>query len=285
VLTSLAEIEEWLGHIDASEAAAEEAALVAESSGDAQVLADALRSLAWVAHWRGEHKGAVVMEERALEVATALDERRRLAALHDLGVFQAVLGLKDEARSTLRSAAEGAHDVGDLELETGAAANLADLDLYARDFASAYQSFRTALEGRRTIDPHPAVFVGLGWAALGLERRQEAREAFGEALELSIDAGMTSRYEFIRAVTGVALAAEAADARQAARLRGAAARLGEIAESTPHDEDRELDRFFEQSLIAALGQHEYANEQALGSEMTLDEVIEVARSLGGRIGQ
>jgi predicted ATPase/class 3 adenylate cyclase len=283
VLTAVAEVEEWLGHIEAAQAAAQEAAALAESSGQTQILGDALRVLAWVAHWRGEDERAVAIEERAVDVAAGLDERRRLVALHDLGVFQTVAGLRDEARSTLRRAAEGAHAVGDLELESAAAASLADLDLHGQDFASAYHGFRTAVDSRRTIEPHPGLLVGLGWSALGLGRRQEAREAFGEALELSIDAGMTSRDEFIRAITGLALAAETADARRAARLRGAGARLGEIAEFTPLREDRELDSFFEQPLITALGQGAYANEQALGSAMTLDEAIRLARSLLNRV--
>jgi hypothetical protein len=44
-------------------------------------------------------------------------------------------------------------------------------------------------------------------------------------------------------------------------------------------EDSELDCFFEQPLIAALGEEEYANEQTLGAVMTLEEIVRLARSL------
>jgi hypothetical protein len=99
-LTSLAEVEEWLGHIDAAEAAAREAALLGESSGQAQELADALRSLAWVAFLRGEREEAVTIGERAVDVAASVDEQRRVVALHDLGAFQSSAGRTEEARRT-----------------------------------------------------------------------------------------------------------------------------------------------------------------------------------------
>src|SRR5262249_32023562 len=77
-LTSLGEVEEWLGHVDAAGAAAEEAALLGEATGQAQVVADALRELAWVAFLRGEREEAVAIENRALELASSVDERRHL---------------------------------------------------------------------------------------------------------------------------------------------------------------------------------------------------------------
>jgi predicted ATPase len=280
-LTSLAEVEEWLGHVGAAEAAAQEAALLGESSGQAQVLADALRSLAWVAFLRGERDEAMTIEERAVDVAATVDERRRAVALHDLGLFQTFAGRKEDARRTLRSAAESARVFGDASLETDAAANLALLDLYARDFASAYQGFRSILASYRTIDQHsnPSGLVSLGWAALGLDRRQEAREAFGEALDLLVDAAMTSTYDFARAITGIAVAAEAADATLAARLRGAGARLDEAGEFTLPSEDGELDRFFEQPLLNTLGAQPYRNEMARGETLSLEETIDLAQSL------
>ena len=281
-LTSLADVEVWLGHVDAAEAAAQEAALLGESSGQAQVLADALRSLAWVAFLRGEPEEAVTIEKRAVDVAATVDERRRLVALHDLGLFQSSAGRTEEARRTLRSAADSARAIGDASLETDAAANLALLDLYARDFASAYQGFRSAHARHRTIDQHSiqeSGLVSLGWAALGLDRRQEAREAFGEALDLLVDAAMTSTYDFARAITGIALAAEPADARLAARLRGAGARLDEVGEFTLPPEDRELDRFFERPLLDSLGAETYENEHARGETMSLEEAIDLAQSL------
>ena len=121
--------------------------------------------------------------------------------------------------------------------------------------------------------------MGLGWAALGLDRRHEAREAFGEALDLLVDAAMTSTYDFARAITGIALAAEPRDARLAARLRGAGARLDEVGEFTLPSDDRELDRFFERPLLDTLGAETYENEHARGETMSLEEAIDLAQSL------
>jgi tetratricopeptide (TPR) repeat protein len=281
-LSSLADVEVWLGHVDAAEAAAQEAALLGESLDQAQVLADALRSLAWVAFLRGDHEEAVTIEEGAVDVAASVDEQRRVVALHDLGLFQSFAGRTEEARRTLRSAADSARVIGDASLETDATSNLALLDLYARDFASAYRAFRSVLASKRTIDQHSiqeSGLVGLGWAALGLDRRQEAREAFGEALDLLVDAGMTSTYDFARAITGIALAADAADARLAARLRGAGAQLDEVGEFTLPSDDRELDRFFERPLLDTLGAETYEKQLARGETMSLEEAIDLAQSL------
>jgi predicted ATPase/class 3 adenylate cyclase len=281
VLTSLGEVEEWLGHVDAAGAAAEEAALLGEATGQAQVVADALRELAWVAFLRGEREEAVAIEKRALDVAATVDERRHLVALHDLGLFQAYAGLKDEARHTLRCAADRARIIGDAGVESDAHANLALLDLYARDFGSAYQGFRSALASHHAIERHskPSGLVGFGWAALGLDRRQEARNAFGEAVDLLVDASMTSTYDFARAITGTALAAEAAEPRLAARLRGAGARLDEVGEFTLPPEDRELDRYFERPLLDALGAETYEEEHVRGETLSLEDTIDLARSL------
>jgi hypothetical protein len=121
--------------------------------------------------------------------------------------------------------------------------------------------------------------VGLGWAALGLDRRPEAREAFGEALDLLLDAGRTSSWDFPRAITGIGLAAEAADAPLAARLRGAGARLDEAGEFTVPPDERELEQFFERLLLDMLGPQTYKEELAHGETMSLEETIDLAQSL------
>ena len=280
-LTSLADIEEWLGHVDAAEAAAREAAQLGESSGQAQVLTDALRNLAWVAFLRGEHEEAVIIEERVVEVASSVDERRRVVALNDLGIFQTHAGRKEDARRTLRNAADGARAIGDASLAADSTANLAVLDLYARDFASAYEASCSAHATYQSMDEQfqPGGLADLGFAALGLGRRQEAREAFGEALDFLVDAAMTSSYDFARAITGIALAAESADAWLAARLRGAGSRLCDLGEFTLPPDDLELERFFERPLLDRLGAETYEVEHARGEAMSLEETIELAQSL------
>ena len=123
------------------------------------------------------------------------------------------------------------------------------------------------------------VRLGLGWAALGLDRRREARVAFGEVIELLVDAARTAHYEFALAIAGMAFAAEAKDAQPAARLRGASVRLHQVGEFTPPADDLELVRFFERPLIDTLGVEAFTEEQAAGAAISLDETIEVSRSL------
>ena len=74
---------------------------------------------------------------------------------------------------------------------------------------------------------------------------------------------------------GIAIAADTADARSAARLRGAVNKLDEP--SSPRQV--QLERFLEQRLIDALGADEYANEQALGAGLDTDDAIDLARTL------
>jgi hypothetical protein len=214
-------------------------------------------------------------------IVASVDEQKRLLALHDLGGFQMAAGRTDEAREALRVAIDGARAIGYATLEVDGAIALAEMDLRARDFASAYQGFRSALARKRRIDPTTPErgLLGLGWAALGVDRRREARIAFGEVIELLVVAARTSHYEFALAITGMAFSAETKDARPAARLRGASVRLHEVGEFTPPADDLELVVFFERRLIDMLGADALAEEQAAGAAMSLEEAIEVARSL------
>jgi predicted ATPase len=281
VLTSLADVEERLGHLQAAEAAAQEAVLLGEASGQARVLAEALHNLAWVTFRQGDAEEAATIEERAMLIVAPVNEPERLLALHDLGGFQLAAGRREEAREALHAAIDGARAIGYATLEVDGAIALAEVDLRARDFASAYEGFRLALARKRRIDPTTPErgLLGLGWAALGVDRRREARVAFGEVIELLVDTARTSHYEFALVIAGIAFAAEVKDARPAARLRGASVRMHEVGEFTPPEDDLELVSFFERRLIDMLGAEALAEEQAAGAAMSLDEAIELARSL------
>ena len=118
----------------------------------------------------------------------------------------------------------------------------------------------------------------LGFAALGLGRRSEAREAFTASLDLVLSAD--TRYDALpETLIGIALAADTADARSAARLRGAVNKLDEP--SSPRHV--QLERYLEQRLIDALGADEYANEQALGAGLDTDDAIHLAPALARQI--
>ncbi len=117
----------------------------------------------------------------------------------------------------------------------------------------------------------------LGFAALGLGRRSEAREVLAESLDLVLSAD--TRSDALPAtLIGIALAADTADARSAAQLQGAVNKLYEpITRGTPRF--LELERYLEQRLVDALGADEYASEQAFGAGMDVDEAIDLARTL------
>ena len=82
----------------------------------------------------------------------------------------------------------------------------------------------------------------------------------------------------------IALAAEPDDARSAARLLGAVDAVRQNARLTAQQIELELRRRFEPPLIDALGEEEWAREQAAGAMLTLEEAIELARTLATQPG-
>ncbi len=148
-----------------------------------------------------------------------------------------------------------------------------------RDFEAAYVVAASALEKVRAIgDFYRSIDARkvLGFAALGLGRRSEAREAFAESLDLVLAAD-TGHDGLTKTLAGIALAADMADVRSAAQLQGAVNKLKEAITRSPRF--FQLERYLEQPLIDALGADEYANEQALGAGMDIDDAIDLARTL------
>ena len=77
----------------------------------------------------------------------------------------------------------------------------------------------------------------------------------------------------------MALAAEPGDARSAAHLLGAVASVRQSGRLTAWPGELELRRRFERPLIDVLGEHDWAREQAAGATLTLEEAIQLARTL------
>jgi hypothetical protein len=102
-------------------------------------------------------------------------------------------------------------------------------------------------------------------------------------LELASGSGRTFRPEVALAVSGLALSLEPADFRQGARLRGAitAHRVTHGLKSRMSGRNDELESRFEQALMDALGREAYESERATGAAMSLEETIELTRSLAG----
>ena len=278
LLEHLSDLEWRLGQLDSAESHAQEAVTLAEESGERRTLAFALRGLAWVASGRGEYDEAIRAITRVLEEA-ADDEWVRAIALSDLATFQMEVGRDEEARQLFHEATKALQATENEAHQAITSMCLAHLELYVRDFEAAYVVAASVLEKARAIG---GVYVGtgarmvLGFAALGLGRRSEARAVFVESLDLALAAD--TRFDALPdTLTGIALAADTADARSAARLQGAVNEMDEASIRTPRF--LELERYLEQPLIDALGADEYANEQALGAGMDRDDVIDLARTL------
>ena len=150
--------------------------------------------------------------------------RRRVAevvVLADLASFQIDAGRDEEARHMLQEASRGLRQTGDEANHASTSIYLAYLELYVRDFEAAYLVAASVLEKVREIgDGYRAIGASsaLGFAALGLGRRSEAREAFAESLDLVFAADRTEG-ALTEALAGIALAADMTDPRSAAHSK------------------------------------------------------------------
>jgi tetratricopeptide (TPR) repeat protein len=248
------------------------------SRGERRTLAFALHDLAHIASRRGDFDEAIRLLTRVLEEA-ADDEWLRSIALDGLAAFQIDAGRDEEARRLLHEASRGLQATED---EANQAINeiaLAHLKLYVRDFEAAHRVAASVLEKARAMGDDYRVLgarYALGLAAVGLGRRSEAREVFAKSLDLVLAADRTEG-ALMDALTGIALAADTADAPSAARLQGAVNTMEEASTRSPRF--LQLERYLAQPLIEALGADEYANEQALGAAMDTDDAIDLARTL------
>ena len=166
------------------------------------------------------------------------------------------------------------------ELDT--AALLAQFDLDAHEYEAARTGLSSALESARRLHHYPLeteILRDLGHALLGLERRSEAQATFANLLDIATEQEAKPSIPLFAALAGIALAANPADMRQAARLRGAVDSQRRTAKHANAPRSEQLERHFEQPLIATLGEETWAQEQAVGATMTLEKAITLARSL------
>ena len=275
----LSDAELLVGHLDASEAAARESLRLAEPASD--VRAYALLGLTMVAGVRGEPEEAVRLGREVLDEIDALDDRRRITTRMDVASVFRDVGLREEARALYVQASDEARRLGNAFRVHMVDANACWLDLLERRYDAAAAGFRSAVEAARHLGHAPweaDAFRGLGVAMLGLRRREEARAAFSASLEI-LATDPTPNIDLTSTLMWAALAADPAEASSAARLAGAAAAARENARLTGWRPEPELRRRFEQPLIDALGEDEWAREQAVGATLTLEEAITLARTL------
>jgi predicted ATPase len=277
LLGALTDIEFLVGDLQAAEAAAHESLRLTEP-GD-EFHARALLDLATIAAFLGEPKEAVRLGRDALAEIDAVEDRPGFRV--DVGNVFAAAGLIVEARATYVQASDEARRLGDPLLIAGADGNAFGLDLLEQRYDAAEVGLRSVVEVLRSLG-HASFEAGylrwLGFALLGLGRRSEARAAFMSSLEV-LAADTSPNFQLTATIGGIALASELADVRSAARIAGAVAAVRKRARLTEPPKELELRRRFEQPLIDALGEDGWAREQAAGATLTLEETIELARTL------
>jgi predicted ATPase len=285
IVIRLAELEMRLGHREAAEAADREVAALVGPDTYPHWLA--VVGLSFHALHRGDAEEAVRLGRQAVEEAESLDDRSRVNAIGNLASILIEAGRTEDARSALERFIHEARRCGFMVFEGFGLADLGRLNLLARDYGPSRAAYTAALTELRRLG-HKAAEMdsleGLGLASLGLGQRREAGIAFAAMLELALAGTRTHSADIARALSGIALAADATDADRAARLRGAVAGLNRDANvvmSAYFQAGDELESRFEYELVTVLGEEVWEDEKAAGSRMTLEEAIALARSLCG----
>jgi predicted ATPase len=283
-LARLAEMRERLGDLEGAGAAAAEALRLSAPATNARGVALLIMSAREVD--RGNVDEGIRLARQAVEDAEGTDALRHVMSLGDLGETLVQAGMHDEARAVMVEAVDEARRNGLEANVTWGSAQLGILDLVEGDYESACSALTAARVNARSVGIYSfeaELLFGLGYAQLGLEARPDARATFSELLELASGSGRAIHPEIALAVSGLALSLEPADFREGARLRGAitAHRVAHGLKSWMSGRNDELESRFEQPLIDALGQGAYENERATGAAMSLDETVELARSLAG----
>ena len=275
----LSDLEFIVGDLDASEVAARSSLRLAEPGSEFHTYA--LAGLAMVAASRGEPEEAVRLGREVLQGIESLDEQLRPGFRVDVAVVFAEAGSREEARATFGQASNEARRLGNPFLIALADGNAGWLDVHEGLYKSAAASFRSLLELVRSLG-HAAWEAeglrGLGIALLGLGERAEARAALTSSLEI-LATDPTPSVELTATPLWIAFAAEPDQTRSAARLVGAVDAIRQNARLTARQIELELRRRFERPLIEALGEEEWAREQTAGATLTLEEAIELARTL------
>ncbi len=284
LLEHLAGAEESLENLDAAEEAGRRAVAAAQVAGRQDLLVQALRESAWIIARRGRSDDALQLIRRAADMAARLDDQTRLSTIHDLGALLGEAGQGDEAREVFQQTIELGRGLGDTFIEISVLIQVGFIDLHERRFDEAQGRFSSALDQNRQIGHYGADTLGrwgLGYALLGVGQRRQAASTFAHALDFVLGAPQPVQGHLGVIASGIAHTAEPEDAGAAARLRGAIGTLR--AQRGWHDDPRnlEIEQFFDQRLIEALGQEAWGQEREAGAAMSLDETIALARSLVG----
>ena len=279
-LARLGEMYERMGDLDGAGRVAAEALTLSAPKTNARVVALLIMSAREVD--RGNVDEGIRLARQAVEDAEGTDSVRHVSTLGDLGETLVQAEMYDEARAVMVEAVDEARRNGLEANVTWGSAQLGILDLIEGDYESACSTLTAARTSAQSVGVYSfeaEVLFGLGYAQLGQGARGDARAAFSDLLELA--SGSAVQPEVALAVSGLALSLEPTDFRDGARLRGAitAHRAAHGLKSWMSGRNDELESRFERPLIAALGQRAYETEWATGATMSLEQTIELARSL------
>jgi hypothetical protein len=188
-------------------------------------------------------------------------------------------GRVDEARVTLRRAADEGNRVGHAIAEMYIWHNLGWLELGEREFDASRAALGQAMDLNRRIVDHNIArsgLLGLGYAELGLGHARDARAHFAAMLDLVLATRNLIPADVAHAAYGIALAAAPARSRDSVLLRRGvnALRDREGLRSDPDVEAIEL--AFTERLGGGEPNDAGADAPAMSSD---DEVVELARSL------
>ena len=275
----LADVEMFVGNVDAMEAAAQETLRLSDAGDDVHAIA--LLHLAFAATRQGRNEDAIRYGRQVLHEADALNPDRRLWLRGDVASVFADVGQIEEARTLTREVRDESRRSGDDIGATMLSANLAQFDLSEHNFESARSGMISALEDARRLGSYPLeteILRDLGYALLGLHQTVSARAVFGELLDLATRDGSTASVQLFAGLAGLALTADAADPN-AARLRGALATLRQTTGMTNDPRNEQLDRHFEQHQIDTFQPEVWTREHAAGAALSLDEAVALARSI------
>src|SRR5262249_2637194 len=284
LLSILTFIELAAGDLKAQEAAAREALPLTEPGTYDHT--NTLIALGLVAVRSGRPDDAVgfarQIQEDAQDSSSSLTGPQRIEVRANAAHIFGEAGDTQTARTLMHEVLIENRGIGNEYGEAAAAVTLPEFDLYEHDYQAAHDGFVAMLATARRVTSsmmETDVLRGLGYALLGLEQRSEARAAFLELVDLALEDSPRPTLPLADALDGIALATNPSDTHPAARLRAATASIRHAANLVSPPKVTELEQHFEQPLIDPLGQGAWDREQAVGAKMTLEETIELARSL------
>jgi len=233
----------------------DEAATIAQAMGSPSLMADVLRTMAWVAERRGDHDAAADLACHAVDEALASGNTNLIARAFDVRAAATQHRDPDRARSYYGEALRYCHAVGDALGRAGVLNNLAVLELEQGDHRAARAYFIEALTLAAEVREAalvPFLEYGVGLAAALDNDYTAAESAFVNAMHEARRTGQKSLVGY--ALLGVAVVRGCTGwDHDAATLLGASAALfDEVGEQPERIEAALRDRVLA-SLSATLG--------------------------------